>query len=359
MSTIILGKRIKSFSKNIKLKALHNSTIVELQVSPLSLFTKILPKTDVAVFGDYDIFIFYSTVFKQNKNRYKVKSIRKLFCQIIHCQDILKENQIKNEDIQVSAMFTSRPTCRFSVENSKQSKRNKLFWKIQVLGEIKVTLTLNKTNESKENSHDEKRENTLTENDSNKLLEKNTSDYEVIKEKNVLENVNMKNNIYKKTIEVPIIVGEGSTQILVIKEITISPPNPPIWRIKDIDKQVIIYDKTIISNKVIVDGCVIKTINYETIDYTHDDTINGRIYCAESKILFSGVVDIISDSGKKINEEDTCEVVEAYVEGENNEWGDSINTKFGEIAYQKILERMVVKINVKITRNEHMDIVEC
>ena len=62
----------------------------------------------------------------------------------------------------------------------------------------------------------------------------------------------------KKVIQVPIIVGKGSEQFFVEKEIKISPPNPPIYKIEKIDKKVVITDAHVIPGKVIFNAYIWK-----------------------------------------------------------------------------------------------------
>jgi hypothetical protein len=51
----------------------------------------------------------------------------------------------------------------------------------------------------------------------------------------------------KKILQVPVIKGFGEKQELVVSQITIAPPNPPIFRIINIDKEVTITNFKLVS----------------------------------------------------------------------------------------------------------------
>ncbi len=194
-----------------------------------------------------------------------------------------------------------------------------------------------------------------------------------------------------KTIQVPVIVGTGSKQTLVVSKLWISPPCPPVFRIKDIDKEVIITNCKVIPGKVIINGYIDKNINYKTIKRYYKGAVCGPLFHFTKKIPFSTFIDITAEPGEEVREGDKCEIIEAFVEGEKDEllcpvrggYGCSENNDESEIdseiyededieeieendvesssyrwpkAYRLILEKDVVKIVAKVTRIEHCDI---
>ncbi len=157
-------------------------------------------------------------------------------------------------------------------------------------------------------------------------------------------------------IQVPVVVGDGSKQILVVSKFTICPPSPPVFRIKDIDKEVVITNKKVIFNKVILNGYIDKNINYKTIEHIHTDegvtSYNGPLYHSTTQVPFSAFIDV-----EGALEGDDCEIERAYVEGEKDELYEP-NAQQPE-AYNKLLEKDVVKIVLKVTRTERITVNEC
>ncbi|MBF8984665.1 DUF3794 domain-containing protein [Lutibacter sp. B2] len=70
-----------------------------------------------------------------------------------------------------------------------------------------------------------------------------------------------------KLIQVPVIIGQGSKQTLVVSKLRISPPSPPVFRINNIDTEVIITNMKVIPGKVIINGYIDKNINYKTLEH--------------------------------------------------------------------------------------------
>ncbi len=159
----------------------------------------------------------------------------------------------------------------------------------------------------------------------------------------------------KKILQVPVIVGEGCGQFFVEKEIRISPPSPPVYMVKEIKKWVDVYDTKVIPGKVIFNAWIWKDINYKTVEDVHDDTVNGPVFHATTKIPVAGFVEIKPKDGECIKEGDKAEVLEAFVEGEKDHWGGEICIK-GEKVFTKVLEKIVVKIAVKVVRFQHIAI---
>jgi hypothetical protein len=172
----------------------------------------------------------------------------------------------------------------------------------------------------------------------------------------------------KKLLQVPVIVGWGEKQELVVKVSTVSPPSPPVFRIEGIDKKVVITNLLIVPptcktgdkwlGKVILDGYIDKNVNYKTItDYTCD-AVNGPLYQFTTRIDFATFVDVVAD--EQFCENDNAEILEAYVEGEKEELLDPNPLAEGApdwaVTYNKLLEKIIVKIKLKITKIEHVTV---
>ncbi|SMC19633.1 protein of unknown function [Clostridium acidisoli DSM 12555] len=172
----------------------------------------------------------------------------------------------------------------------------------------------------------------------------------------------------KKVLQVPVIVGWGEKQELVVKVSTVSPPSPPVFRIKDIDKTVEITNVLIVPptcktgdkwhGKVILDGFIDKNVNYKTITDYEPDAVNGPLYHFTTRIEFATFVDVVAD--EPFSEDDNAEILEAYVEGEKEELLDPNPLADGApdwaVTYNRLLEKIIVKIKLKITKIEHVPV---
>lgn len=159
----------------------------------------------------------------------------------------------------------------------------------------------------------------------------------------------------KKIIQVPVVVGKGSQQFFLEKEVRISPPNPSIYKIENIEKKVVITDAHVIPGKVIFNAYIWKNIAYKTVEEVCDGIVSGPIYHATFKIPFGGFVEMQTIGCECVKEGDTAELLEAYVEGDKNFLLDESICK-GQKVYNCILEKDVVKVTFKVVRTEHIPI---
>ncbi|HBR03477.1 MAG TPA: hypothetical protein DD738_12800, partial [Ruminiclostridium sp.] len=70
----------------------------------------------------------------------------------------------------------------------------------------------------------------------------------------------------RKILQVPVIVGKGSEQFFVEKDVKISPPSPPIFKIEEIEKKVVVTDAQVIPGKVIFNAYIWKNVIYKTVE---------------------------------------------------------------------------------------------
>lgn len=174
----------------------------------------------------------------------------------------------------------------------------------------------------------------------------------------------------KKLLQVPVIIGFGQKQDLVVTELTISPPSPPVFRIVDIDKTVVITDFKLVPltmdnspktcneflGKVIINGYVDKNINYKTItDFTATD-VNGPLFQFTTRIPFATFIEV--KASEPLRETDTVEILSAIVEGETDELLNPNPVPVGApswaVTFNSILEKMIIFISLKVTRSEHV-----
>ncbi len=159
----------------------------------------------------------------------------------------------------------------------------------------------------------------------------------------------------KKIIQVPVIVGKGSEQFFVEKDVKISPPSPTIFKIENIEKKVYITDAHVIPGKVIFNAYIWKNVTYKTVEDVCDGIVNGPVFHATFKIPFGGFVEIKPIGCEKVKEGDKAELLEAFVEGEKDFLHDEIICK-GQKVFCSLLEKDVVKVAFKVVRTEHVDV---
>ncbi len=159
----------------------------------------------------------------------------------------------------------------------------------------------------------------------------------------------------KKVLQVPVIIGKGSEQFFVEKDVKISPPSPPIFKIENIEKKVFITDAHVIPGKVIFNAFIWKNVIYKTVEDVCDGIVNGPVFHATFKIPFGGFVEIEPIGCDKIKEGDKAELLEAFVEGEKDFLHDESICK-GQKVFGSLLEKDVVKITFKVVRTEHLEI---
>jgi hypothetical protein len=171
----------------------------------------------------------------------------------------------------------------------------------------------------------------------------------------------------KKILQVPVIVGKGSGQFFIEKDIKISPPSPPVYEIKEIKKWIDVYDIKAIPGKVIFNAWLWKDINYKTVEHVHDDSVNGPLFHLTTKIPFGGFVEIKDVEDDDFKDKEKCkdkekgkeyaELIEAVVEGEIDNLHDKACV-CGVTVYEKLLEKTVVRVTFKVVRIEHVAIEE-
>lgn len=186
----------------------------------------------------------------------------------------------------------------------------------------------------------------------------------------------------KKILQVPVKIAWGEKQELVVVTSTVSPPSPPIFRIVDVDKHVVITHMKLIPvekhddkcdfhhkekgkddsywhfGKVIINGFVDKNVIYKTIsDFTSTD-VNGPLFQFTTRAEFSTFIEV--KSKEPLCKTDEPEVLRAFVEGEEEILLDPNpvpeDAPAWAITYNSLLEKILVKIEVKIKRIEDVEV---
>ncbi|MFT9076790.1 DUF3794 domain-containing protein [Ethanoligenens sp.] len=160
---------------------------------------------------------------------------------------------------------------------------------------------------------------------------------------------------YKKTLQVPVIVGEGEAQFFIEKDTCIAPPSPPVYTVKSIKKWVEVCTAKAIKGKVIFNAYLWKTVVYTTVEHVHNGTVNGPVYHSTFKVPFGGFVEMCPYPGEKICEDAKAELLEADVEGSKEIWHDE-DCIDGITVFNKLLEKTVVRLKFKVTTIQHVEV---
>lgn len=117
-----------AFSSIIQSQKPYNSIIINCYASAESVFSKVISEKEVAVFGEYNVLVFYRQPNATKEGNYKSFTLRKNFCEIV-LFETSENNKIESE-------LLLQPSCKFNYINKS---RIRSFWNIEVSGEIKVS----------------------------------------------------------------------------------------------------------------------------------------------------------------------------------------------------------------------------
>lgn len=180
----------------------------------------------------------------------------------------------------------------------------------------------------------------------------------------------------RKIIQTPVVLGFGEKQELVVADLLISPPSEPVFRIVSVDEEVVITDYKLVpicnsrgehSAKVIIDGYIDKNINYKTLDEALDTatSVAGPLFHYTTRIPFATFVEVklfepLKDNKCGVKEHVNVEILDAVVEGSVEELLDPNEVAAGApawaVTYNRILEKTLVRVELKITKFEHLKI---
>ena len=159
----------------------------------------------------------------------------------------------------------------------------------------------------------------------------------------------------KKILQVNVVVGKGSGQFFVEKDVTISPPSPPIFKIEENDKKAFITSADVIPGKVMFNAVLWKNVIYKTVEDVCDGIVNGPIFHATFKVPFGGFVELDPVGCERAKEGDTAELLEACVEGQKDFLHCEDEIK-GVTVFKKLLEKDVIKLTFKAVRVQHIPV---
>ncbi len=117
-----------AFSSIIQSQKPYNSIIINCYASAESVFSKFISDKEVAVFGEYNVLVFYRQPNATKESNYKSFTIRKNFCELVLFET--------SEDSKIESQLILQPSCKFNYINKS---RIRSFWNIEVSGEIRVS----------------------------------------------------------------------------------------------------------------------------------------------------------------------------------------------------------------------------
>lgn len=156
--------------------------------------------------------------------------------------------------------------------------------------------------------------------------------------------------IGKKIIEVAVVVGKGEQDFFIEKEIVIPPTCPPVYKVKDINEWVEVYDMKMICGRVLFNAYLWKDITYKVAEKVCDESVCGPVYHDTVKIPFGGFVEVCPD-GK---DGDIPVLLSACIEGKRDDWRAAPEKCGGVKGYNKLVEKTVVRLKFKVTRMEQL-----
>lgn len=155
------------------------------------------------------------------------------------------------------------------------------------------------------------------------------------------------NLIFTKRIKVPVVVNTGEAQVLIVTEI---PLTPPAFALDEVHKTVRIEQCKVITDKVIINGILTKNINFKAPELKDCFDDNRRV-CGDLRFCQVDIPFHLFVEVPGALEGDDCQLEEAVVVGQKHTLMDVKGDCFS-----KLLEKDVVKVVVKVTRQEQIDV---
>lgn len=162
----------------------------------------------------------------------------------------------------------------------------------------------------------------------------------------------------KALIQVAVIKGKGEKQIFIHKTIKL-PENKEAFMVHSVDFKVKIDEKDLKvipgkPGKVIINGKLIKNVVYKGVTKKEDGVVFGPLLHATAEYEIADFIDL-EKGGHEIKETDKAEILKAFVEGFNEEL-EKPEKKDCVTVYEKLEEKIVVKVELKVTRMEHLEV---
>lgn len=149
-------------------------------------------------------------------------------------------------------------------------------------------------------------------------------------------------------IQVPVVIGENTAEVLVVAEIPLS---PPALCLDDVHRLIHIDDCTVSCGKVIINGRLEERIVFKTVKERDDkcnvDRVCGDVRHCTVEVPFHLFVEVCG-----AQDCDHCEVIDAIAAGQFTKLTEP--NKDG--TFNCLLEKVVIKIRAKVTQIRHIKI---
>lgn len=316
-----------NFFTTLKFKIPINASINDIKIINVRLFSKILTKGNIAIYGNYETIIFYN--FHLRNNKFQNRSIRKKinFYKVINLRTFLEHKNLSN--IKINIGLSNSAKCFYSIYNNKKSGcpfKITNFCKTYILFPLSISLVKESIIETK----------LIKKN--NKTLNKGLSFIKADKK--------------TRYIDAHTIIGTGSIDFFIEKNISISSDSPPFWIVDNVQVDVGVNKLTLIGEKLIASGNINVNITYKTLIYSIDNASSGSLRYLQTFIPFSSEIKIKTHDNSNLKESDEFKVTLAKCLGEKHILNDSTLRSSGEILYNTINEQLIIQIKVIATRKE-------
>ena len=138
MPEIILDKGSKKFSYITASAESENMVFLDSKAKVSNIFFKNLSENETAVFGDYNIYIFYKYKVNTRKINYKTAVLRRQFAEIVALEK--NKDVQRNEEAKAETIIAFEPSCIFNLKTKHVYTSS---WQIEVFGDIEVKHIIN------------------------------------------------------------------------------------------------------------------------------------------------------------------------------------------------------------------------
>lgn len=327
MNKTILFSDTINFVNSLKFRIPINASIIDLKIRNIRFFSKILTKGKIAIYGNYQLLILYS-LYLPNNNFRNVSICKKVnFYKVINLKNFLDYKELSK--IKAEVKLIKPPKCLYSIHNCKKTKcffNHTNFCHLYMLSPLSISLLKKVSTEL------------VLSNKKDKILNK-TSSY-------------IKSNKKIRYVNATTILGNGTAEFFINKNIDIIETSDPLWKVDNIYVDVSTKKITLIGQKLLVTGDVIVNINYESLTESLDNTSSGNLNFLQTFIPFSSEIKIKTHDNSELKESDEFKVITAKCLGEKHSLNDSTISSSGEILYNTINEQLIIQIKVIVTRKE-------
>lgn len=134
----ILGTVSKDYSMRDELRSpYYNCTVAHVEPRILTIYAKLLPEAQVAVFGEYEIMILFTYTDTRKETISFLQTMKRTFSELMDVGSLIHKLPTADiADIQAKVTFHPQVTC-------KNDRKTSCIWNVNVSGTFTVTLMHN------------------------------------------------------------------------------------------------------------------------------------------------------------------------------------------------------------------------